>query len=193
MKNLPHAFLSWLPLAVAIVFIYGFTYLAIQQYIRLSANEILVQYAEGTKERIEKGAPLLHAITGLEPVDMQKSLSPFVIIYDKAGTVQTSSATLHGIAPKLPAGVFAKAMQNGENRRTWQPETGIRNAIVVIPYAITGQEGFIVAGRSLREIEKREQFLRIQIAIGTITTLIATYAIVLIIHITRRRIMQMPK
>ena len=192
-KLILNSFAICLPLGVAIIFIYSFTYLAIQQYIRLSANEILVQYAENTKEKLEKGVTISQAISGIELTDMQKSLSPFVIIYDKMGTVQASTTTLHGTAPTLSAGVFANALQNWENRRTWQPEHNVRNAIVVLPYALPGQEGYVVAGRSLREIEKRKQFLKIQIEIAIIVTLTATFLITLIVQASRNRSTQTPK
>ena len=51
MKQLIKTFVSCLPLICAIVCIYGIVYLAIQQYIRLSANEIPMQYAIETKTR----------------------------------------------------------------------------------------------------------------------------------------------
>ena len=47
---------------------------------------------------------------------------------------------------------------NGEDRVTWQPQGNVRIALVVTK--VTGvQSGFIAAGRSLREVEKREDQL----------------------------------
>ena len=82
------------------------------------------------------------------------------------------------VAP--PAGVFAVAKQNGENRRTWQPEPGVRNAIVVLPYSVDGEQGYVIGGHSLRETEDRERFLLGQIAFGVLMTLLATFITALI-------------
>ena len=46
---------------------------------------------------------------------------------------------------------------NNEDRITWQPKKGVRNAIVVRSYHVTvsTSTGYIMAGRSLREVENR--------------------------------------
>ena len=188
MKKLINLTTPWMPLAVAIICIYGITYLAIQQYIRLSANEILMQYAIDTKERLENGKPLSQTIKGIDSTDMEKSLSPFIIIYNNDGRAQASTTTLHGKCPSPPMGVFNVAQSTGENRRSWQPEPGVRNAIVVIPYSTAGQKGYVVAGRSLREVEMRESFLLSQITVGLMLTLAATFIASLIAQFIRNKV-----
>ena len=42
--------------------------------------------------------------------------------------------------------------QKGQDRVTWQPEAGVRMATVVVSF----DHGFVMAGRSLTEVEKRE-------------------------------------
>ena len=177
-----------LPLAAAVTCIYGITFLAIQQYIRLSANELPMQYASDIKGRLESGVPISNAIKNIDSSDMQKSLSPFVIIYDNNGIVKNATTTLHGKCPAPPPGVFTIAKQDGENRRTWQPEPGVRNAIVVLPYSINGTEGYVIAGRSLREVEMREHFLFMQIALGLFFTMVATFIAAFISQFIKNRV-----
>jgi hypothetical protein len=38
---------------------------------------------------------------------------------------------------------------------SWQPGPGLRQALVIVPVR-TGSAGFVVAGRSLREVEARK-------------------------------------
>jgi hypothetical protein len=54
--------------------------------------------------------------------------------------------------PTFPPGILDYTRQNGEDRVTLQPESGVRIAAVVVRY----NNGFVLAGRSLREVEKRE-------------------------------------
>lgn len=60
----------------------------------------------------------------------------------------------------------------GENRLTWQPREGVRIAAVIVFY----QDGFVLAGRSLREVEIREaqvtQFAGLTWLLALVTTLI---------------------
>ncbi len=61
-----------------------------------------------------------------------------------------------GMAVRLQVQVFCtvSASRVGEDRITWQPEPGIRSAVVVVHY--TGATpGYVMAGRSLREVEWR--------------------------------------
>jgi len=84
-------------------------------------------------------------------VELATSLAPFIIVFDDSGNVLASSATLHGAVPVYPSGVLDYTRINGEDRVTWQPENGVRMATVVIRY----DTGFVLAGRSLREVEIR--------------------------------------
>lgn len=178
-KIISSTFLSWLPLSVAIVSIYGIMYLAIQQYIRLSANELPLQYAYDIKAKIESGTPPPAAVTGISPIDLKKSLSPFVFIYDGNGSRAAGTASLSGKNVELPAGVLDGIGGEEIKRITWQPEQGVRQAIVVINYTLPGggRPGHIVAGRSLQETETREHFVLMQILAGIFITIIATFTV----------------
>ena len=64
------------------------------------------------------------------------------------------------------------AQANGINVLTWQPESGVRSAIVVKSYP----GGYVLAGRSLQSVEQRETSLEQLLFIGGLATLALTFA-----------------
>jgi hypothetical protein len=74
-----------------------------------------------------------------------------VIITDKSGKVLASDALLNGKTPQIPEGVLAYTQKNGTDRITWEPADNVRLATVVSSY----DNGFIIAGQSLKEPESR--------------------------------------
>lgn len=141
-------FLLWIIFSVLITAFSGLTHLAVQQNLRQNANDPQIQMAEDTAEMLNT-----HKFISISSqVDVARSLAPFRIIYDSKGNVTSSEALLDRQTPDLPSGVFDSVRQGGEKRFTWQPEPGVRIAAVVVPY----NDGFVLAGRSLREVEKRE-------------------------------------
>ena len=88
-------------------------------------------------------------------IDISQSLAPYLVIYDTSHQIVASSATLHGEPLAPPSGVFDNAQTSGMNVLTWQPEAGVRSAIVVKSYP----GGFVLAGRSLQSVEERETSL----------------------------------
>ena len=144
----------WLPIAVVTAAFCGLAYLTVQQSLRQEANDPQIQMAEDAASALAQG-PNPESLVPLSTVDIARSLAPFMIVYDDAGNVLASSAVLNGVTPDLPAGVLDYTRANAEDRVTWQPERGVRIAAVVVRYEGT-QSGFVLAGRSLREVEVRE-------------------------------------
>jgi len=142
---------KWLPIAIATAGLCALVYLTVQQSMRMGANDPQIQMAEDAASSLNVGASLETVIPSIK-VEIADSLAPFVIVFDESGKVLDSSATLHGVVPAYPAGVLDYVRQKGQDRVTWQPEVGVRMATVVVPY----NNGFVMAGRSLREIEKSE-------------------------------------
>jgi hypothetical protein len=87
-----------------------------------------------------------------------------------------TSATLHGESLAPPSGVFDNAHANGMNTLTWQPEAGVRSAIVVKSYP----GGFVLAGRSLQSIEEREMSLEQLLFTGGLAALALTFAVIFV-------------
>jgi hypothetical protein len=176
MKSFQFIFVRWLPFALLATIMAGLVYVAVQQDIRMSANDPQIELAEDGAGLLAQGQPaeLFGTSAG---TDMARSLLPFVLVYDQNGKPLNGTATLNGSIPVPPQGVFDYAKQKGEHRLTWQPMTGIRIAAVIVPYQ-GKQPGFILAGRSLREVENRESMLMVYVFAAWLGALISTYILV---------------
>jgi hypothetical protein len=113
-------------------------------------------------------------------VELERSLAPYVLVYDERGELLAGSATLHGRAPVYPAGALATARSRGSNRVTWQPEPGVRSATVVIPW----RDGTVVAGRSLREEERRVEHLQMLVGALWLAVVVGTAVAALVASLT---------
>lgn len=168
---------SWLPLACAVTLLSGLVSVAVQQDMRISANDPQIQMAEDAARWISNGRePGAFVIPDVPPVDIAESLAPFLAVYDDAGNLIASSGVLHGQPLAVPSGVFDYVRNHTEDRVTWQPERGVRSAIVVTRF--TGMHaGFVVAGRSLREVEIRERRLTVQVVLTWLVSLAALFGV----------------
>ena len=159
----------WLPLAVTATLLAGLAYLAVQQAIRLGANDPQVQIAEDTAAALADGTAAT-ALVGERKVDLSASLAGFVIVFDEAGRPLAGSAELDGRLPLPPPGVFDQARRAGQNRFTWQPGPGVRTAAVLVHHA-GARSGFVLAGRSLREAEARIDTVTLLVGVLWLATL----------------------
>ncbi len=178
-NNFKNTVILWLPFAAMIVIFSGLVYGAAQQNYRQSANDPQIQIAEDVASAISAGTTAPDAIVPPNPTtDMSPSLATFLIVYSATGTPIGSSVELDGKIPSLPAGVTDSTLLHGEDRFTWQPQPGVRIAAVVTHY--TGQvSGFVLAGRSIREVELREKQLEIMTGIAALAALIVTFLLLL--------------
>ena len=160
---------QWLPLGIAITALLFIGYIMTQQAYRSSANDPQIQLAIDTVAALNNGAsPKL--LEQNDHFDISTSLAPFIIIYSNTGDPVASTGLLNNVIPKPPAGVFQQVRLYGEDRLTWQPEPEVRIAAVAMRY----NGGFVVVGRSLREVEKRIVSLGFMIAAGWFGTLVIT-------------------
>lgn len=181
-EKISYMILLWLSFAVALTVLCGLVYAAVQQDMRQGANDPQIQMAEDAALALAEGAIPSSVVPASTPIDIATSLAPYTIIFDDTGKPIASSARLNGAIPSPPAGVFSYTKEFGEDRLTWQPEKFVRQAIVVIRYD-GAQSGFVLSGRSLREVEIREAKLELQVGaawvfglfITLVTTLIFTY------------------
>ena len=165
----------WLIVALATTAFCGLAYTTIQQTLRQGANDPQIQMAEDIANELENGETVT-SVTPTNQVDLAHSLAPFVILFNDQGTQIASSGRLHGQSPTLPGGVLDYVQRHGEDRITWQPEHGVRIATVVIGYSGTNP-GFVLVGRSMREVERRID----QITLFCGVTWIATLGLALIV------------
>jgi hypothetical protein len=176
MKIILNTLKYWLPLAAAITLFCGLLYATVQQSYRMDANDPQIQMAEDTARALESGQQAASLVSS-DKIDIAQSLAPYLILFDSNGSPLASNATLHNQIPTVPTGIFDYTRKNGEDRVSWQPEPGVRSAAVIVPVS-GGQGGFVLAGRSLREVEIREGNLTNQVEIGWLVTVLATLVLV---------------
>jgi hypothetical protein len=160
----------FMPLAITGVLLVGITYSVGEQMLRQGANEPQLGNAHDLANALANSPA---GPSTLSPsVDIGASLSPYLVVYNAYGTPVTGTGTLHGALPALPAGVFDVVRGKGEDRITWQPEMGVREAIVVVPVA-GGAGGFVMGGRSLAYVEQEERELGFLCLAGLAAMLLA--------------------
>jgi hypothetical protein len=146
---------NWLPLSVVLTLAIAAAYGVGHNILRQSANDPQIQLAEDWANQIEGGTDITRLNLGAV-VDPVKSLAPFGIIYNQDGSIANSSV----IAPTTmaqPVGVFATvdSAPTTEVRFSWQPASGSRFAAVIKKARINDKTYYVLAGRSLREVENR--------------------------------------
>jgi hypothetical protein len=128
-----------------------------QHVLRQSLDDPQLQLAGDLAARLEQGIAPADAVPA-GSIDIARSLSPFVIVYDDQGRPLASQAQLNGKTPAPPSGVFENVRRHGEERLSWQPilgtEHGVRMATII--QRVNGAHpGFVLAGRNMREVETR--------------------------------------
>jgi hypothetical protein len=169
---LRRAIALFLPVAVLATLCCGLVYIAIQQDLRSGGNDPQLQLAEDAAQSLDAGAAPLD-VAGGPKVDVAQSLAPFVVVFDPSGHVLATDGRLDGQDPIPPTGVLDAARAHSPNVVTWQPRPGVRVATVTVPW----QGGTVLAGRSLREVERREDQALLLVAaawLAMIATLAAT-------------------
>jgi hypothetical protein len=171
--KLSAVFLAWLPLAILATLFSGLTYVSVQQSLRNGANDPQIQIAEDISGALAAGTSVQSILQGSGALDISKSLYPYIIVYNEDGKAAGGTGTLNNKLPVPPPGVFAFTKTAGEDRITWQPEPGVRSAVVIRHFSGT-QSGFVLVGRSLREIEKRGKNLEFYAGTAWIVSLLGT-------------------
>lgn len=175
--------MQWIPWAVGLTLVFGTMYAISQHMLRTSANDPQIQIAEDAAAAVSAAEPVSY-FNSPTKTDIAKSLAPYIAIYDANGTIVASTALLNGSPLAIPHGVLRSTLTSGEYRETWQPQPGVRSAIVVVP--VKGIfDGFVVAGRSLRETEKQEDQLGIITFAAWFVSLIAMFVVVAFIEILK--------
>lgn len=170
----------WVPLAVATTLVCILMYVTLEQSYRSALNDPQIQIAEDAALRIVAGANPQTLVTK-ESVDIAASLSPWLAVYDAAGTPVVSTGLLDGDMPRLPSSVFedlrSRSIEQSagyalakESRISWEPMPDVRQAIVIVEAA----DHFVVSGRSMREADDRIWQMETTIAFGWVITLLAT-------------------
>jgi hypothetical protein len=155
---------NWFPIALIVTVLIGLIYITTQQNLRQGANDPQIQIAEDTAMALAGGASAesLSSESGTNP---ETSLATFVTVYDKDGRIIGTTAKLGQDDLVLPKGVLDYTAKHTENRVTWQPKASVRIAAVIRHYRTpSGDTGFVLVGRNLREVERRQNILLIYCA-----------------------------
>jgi hypothetical protein len=181
LKILKNIIRRWLPIGLTIIMLSGLSYLLAQQVLRQNANDPQIQMAEDAAAMLATAKNESLPIPN-EVIDYGQSLAPFLMVLDDAGNVVGSSGKLNDIVEVPPAGVLDYVREHGEDRVTWQPSPTTRIAAVII--RVEGAHpGFVLAGRSLREVEERSNLLLSLVMLGLIVMLAASLILVVIVEL----------
>ncbi len=176
---------SWLPLGFVItMFFLGMAGVA-QQIIRQGANDPQIQITEDMTADLINGTPVLDS-ANRKPINIADSLSSFTATFDQDGNIISSDYVLNDKEVFPPKGVFDYARTHGEDRVTWQPEKGVRTAIVVKYYKSENRSGYVLAGRSMKETEKRTGLIYNLLLIGWLVTTAGSYKVSFLFRDKRR-------
>jgi len=178
-KENPYLFIfsEWIPLVFIATVLSVTFFLVIQQDLRESANDPQIQTAQETALAIAAGQPVLSVLPE-QKVNISASLDPFIMVFGLNGQLIASSGTLNNTPPVFPASILSNAHSQGEESITWEPETGLRFAAVVLPFSGENQSGYVVVARSLTEVERLENMLGLDIFGGWIISVIGSYGII---------------
>jgi hypothetical protein len=141
---------SFLTAAAILVVIFGTMYGVSQQVIRQSANDPQIQIAEDTADKLRTGANAEFLFN--DRINISSSLAPFVVIYNRDGNPVGGDGYLDGALATAPKGMLTSSENKPYHAITWQPSQNVRIASVTV----ATDKYYVVAGRSLKEIEPRE-------------------------------------
>lgn len=165
-------------LAVIITLIYGSIYGSVQQVYRSLANDPQVDVVDQLAGIIKQDIPLEAIIGEADQIEIADSKGLFVMVFDKNKNLVGSSAVLNGKALSLPSGVFDQANQDAGNRFTWEPEKGLRMAVVLKQI---DDKGYALAGRSLKETELRTNQITTMLIVAWTLSLLVTLVLSLVL------------
>lgn len=164
--------------AVIITMLAGLTFFVSKQTMRQMAFDPQIQVAEDLANQLRDGRS---GQASLNKVEITRSLAQFTIMLDKSGKLTSSTALLDGQAPIISPEILNGARDTGESRVTWQPKKGQRFAVVVRYYAGQG-EGYVIIGRSLREVENRINDLGNLVLMSWLATMAVSFGSVVIMN-----------
>lgn len=163
------------PIAAAALVVLAVVYAVAQQGYRNGADDPQHQLARDAAARLDRGEPPADVVAaetkGGTAVDLRRQTSPFVIVVDAARktTATAGNATLDGDERVPPAGAIRKG-----NTFTWQPASGVREAVVV--EATADGTRLVIAGRALRDVEHRIDDLTLEVALGMVAAVLVILA-----------------
>lgn len=148
--------------------------------LRSSANDVGIQTAQDATAALNNNASPQGLVAG--HVDLQKSLAPFIIIYDKLGEAVAGNGYIGNEIPTIPFGVLNASKNTAYHAVTWQPQSAIRLASV----SVKANDFYVVAGKSLKQVESHENQALLLVFIGWI--LCCSVTVTVYWYLKRRRV-----
>lgn len=157
----------WFSAVLVITIIFGTMYVASQQVMREDANDPQIQLAEDTAAELNSGEQPSNVVSG--KVDINNSLAPFVLIYNKAGTIEAGNGYLDGVlADGAPYGTMEASASAPYTTVTWSPYSNLKIASV----SVTADNYYVFSGRSLAQVGIREKLVLRITALGWIISIL---------------------
>lgn len=178
-RDMKGAFKKWLPLGFSITAVFLFGYVAVQQNLRMSANDTQAEIAGNVELSLGEGTPYKF-FSSTHPVEIGKSLTPYVLLYDLDGKPLGGNAALNGNYPIPPKEIFTYLLTHHEDRFTWEPKPGVREAVVARFHSGTNP-AYIIVSRSLAEVESHiKQLLHLTLVLW-IGAMFGSYVLTLLL------------
>jgi hypothetical protein len=142
-------FIMWLTAAIIVTLIFGSLYLTLQRLGRSSANAAPAAAVATQAQMIDSDPPAAPRL------ELTPDSAVFVLVYGEDDKPVSGTVTLHGSLPVIPSGVLRTARTAGTDTVTWQPERGLRMAVVA--RSVAGK--VVVGGQSLTPFEERDNMV----------------------------------
>ncbi|HMR55373.1 MAG TPA: hypothetical protein PKD34_02160 [Candidatus Doudnabacteria bacterium] len=146
---------------------------------RQQANDPQIEVTEQVAGIVRQGVPIDAIVSSAEQIDLNSSKALFVMIFDNERTMTGSSAQLNGEAPSIPSEVFDKANEMGEYRFDFQPAENLKFAGVMKKI---DNSAYVLAGRSLSEMETRVAALEQPLWIGWIISVLVSLLLTVLLR-----------
>lgn len=161
---------GWVAGAVITTIVFATMYLALQHIGRQAVNDAPAAAAAAQIQQIGSDP-------GLGPrLELTKDSGIFLMVIGEDNKAISTTVTLRGKVPTLPVGVLDTTRATGTDVVTWQPEPGLRMAVVTRQAA--GK--VVVAGQSLTPFENTDKWTQLILTAGWLTSMLvlaAAYAV----------------
>lgn len=158
-----------------------FCFTAVQQALRLGVNEPQSELAEDTAYKLSHGSSPASVVPSTT-IDESRSLAPFVTIVDRNNNVLASSGTIGSTVPLPPASSFPDSQKRGSNWFTWQHDDNrLRDATVIVPYSSGTTSGYVLAARSMKQVENTIRHIEVLAGLTLLGVFVAPILILLLI------------
>jgi hypothetical protein len=172
-----HRIIGWLASAIIITLIFGSVYVTLQQFGRHSANAAPAAAAAAQVQHMGS------APTTGPGLELTADSGVFVMVFGADNKPTSTTVSLHGAPPDIPEGVLETARTLGSDAVTWQPEPGLRMAVV----ARQAPGGVVVAGQSLTPFEDSDRLSQLFLAAGWVGSMVVLAGAYAATELARRR------